>query len=376
MSIKDSLLSGFAAVSAGKSVTSDNIDSGGADPNQQTNAHSSSAEDSEVTRAEESTVDTDQQTETGDTPGDSPDSGNASGDTSEPGSKQATPSKEFVTITDDRGRRKIEVDFSNRDQLTKFVQLAYGARKWQTERDQAIQQHKDVSSKLTEREADWSKLDQAFQQGPEHLFDTLMGRKGAFDEHVQKRIKRDEFLRNASPAEVRALQAQELAEKQSRENERLRKDNEEFKQTVAKERKEAQINARASQINPAFDKHRFAGTLGDEADEHMFDQMLWNTAIENLKPYEDKGLLTQELIDKEFNSVASAIRKRISVQADRKASAAVAQKKQEAVENVQSKVKSGYKSGGNADEARQLLNKGDLKSVLKGWGKYRSVFGK
>jgi hypothetical protein len=35
---------------------------------------------------------------------------------------------------------------------------------------------------------------------------------------------------------------------------------------------------------------------------------------------------------------------------------------------------SGYKTGGTANEARDLMNKGDLTSILKGWSKYGSLF--
>jgi hypothetical protein len=65
----------------------------------------------------------------------------------------------------------------------------------------------------------------------------------------------------------------------------------------------------------------------------------------------------------------------MSAQAQKTATRAVEQKKQEATENAQAKVKSGYKVDGNkASEARDLINSGNLTGLLKNWGKYGSLF--
>jgi predicted ATPase with chaperone activity len=109
----------------------------------------------------------------------------------------------------------------------------------------------------------------------------------------------------------------------------------------------------------------------------MFDEMLWNTALKRLEPYEEKGLdLTPELVEREFYNVSKALRSRIGLQAEKKASKAIEQKKREATENVQSKVMSGYKTEGAAQEARGLIDSNNLTGLLKNWGKYGSLFKK
>jgi flagellar hook protein FlgE len=306
-----------------------------------------------------------------DTPPDSQEKAQAKAD-----SKPGTSDKEIITVTDEQGnRKKVEIDYSNREALKKAVLLSNGARKWQAERDKAIESKKGIESELGQIKQDWATLDQAFQQGPEALFDLLSGRKGAFSEHIIKHNEKQEFLKYATPEELKALEAQERADRQAKELEELRKDNEKFKKQVMSEKEQAEEKALESKIHPVFSKYRFADKLGDAQDEHLFDKMLWTASMERLEQYEEQGLtVTPELIDKEFRAVASSIRKRINVQAEKKAGKVVEQKKREATENVQAKVMSGYKSGGTANEARDLMQKGDLTSLLKGWGKYGSLF--
>jgi hypothetical protein len=285
--------------------------------------------------------------------------------------------KEVITVTDESGKKKVEIDYTNRDAIKKAFQFQHGARKWQAERDKALESTKAVKGELDTIKQDWSTLDQAFKQGPEHLFDLLQGRKGAFKEHVQKQIEKEDFLRHASPEEIRALENQERADLREKELAEIRRENEEFKKQVMTEREQVEERALESRIHPSFQKHRFADTLGNADDEHMFDSMLWSTALERLIPYEEKGVaITPELVDREFRTVAQSIRKRIGAQAEKKATRVVDQKKREATENVQAKVMSGYKTGGAAQEARGLIQKGDLTSLLKGWNKYGSLFNK
>lgn len=292
--------------------------------------------------------------------------------------KSPTSGKETIVISDDKGRRKIEVDFNNKDQLKKYIEMAHGARKWQAERDQVLQKMKPIETELTQMKQDWGKLEKAFQSGPDALFDLLQGRQGAFQDHVQKQLQRSEFLKSATPQEVKHLEEREQADRTAKDLEKLRKENEDFKNSITQEREVAETRALEGKVFPVFDKYRFAGKLGSGDDEHMFDSMLWETASKNLIPYEEQGVpLTQELIEKEFRNVAQAIRKRINVQAEKKVSRVMDQKKQEATENVQAKVKSGYRAGGNASqEARDMINNGDLTKLLKGWGKYSSLFKK
>lgn len=332
-------------------------------------ALSSTTEDPEdVVRAENSTVD-DQESEgkAEDTLKDLPLS------SKEPASSKPkeVSAKEVITVTDDQGRRrKVEIDYSNREAIKQAHLQAAGMRKYQAERDQALQGLKSREGRLKELESNFSALDSAYQNGVEGLFDLLEGRRGAFKEHIAKAVDRSKFLESASPRELEEFNAREETEKLRRDHQKLMKDNEDFKKKISEERETTELKETQSRVYPSFNKHRFADKLGNPEDENMFDEMLWNTTLKRLEPYEKQGLdLSPELIDREFNSVASSIRARIRGLADKQVSKVVEQKKQEATENVQAKVKSGYTGKSDLDKIKDM----DTGSIFKNWGSISKI---
>lgn len=362
---------------AGKSSTLESLTGG--DGNPATNSYAVSDED--IYRAENSTV---EDTIPGgeDTPQDSGEQSDSTDSSVEAKSEEApakTSSKEIVTITDEKGKRRVEVDFSDKEQVKKYVQMAHGARKWQAERDRALSEKKELETKHSEMGKNWDVLNRVFQeQGAEGLVDLLAGKKGAFEDVVKQKIQRAEFMRTASPEEIEALQFKEKALKQEQELAKMRQENEEFKKSISEKEEKAELNALESRINPAFDKYRFADKLnGDLETEAILDEMLWGSTMKRLEAYEEKGIpISQELANKEFAAVSSNLRKRINMQAEKKAEQVVTQKKVEATEHAQTAAKKGYAQSGARKEAADLINKGDLTSVLKNWGKFGSVFNK
>ncbi len=367
------IAAGVAQASAGKSLDSNSIDSG-----VDTSLSSATAELEDVTQSENSTLE-DLLPGSEDTQKDSSEQDQKAPAKASKSDKpaQETSQKEVITVTDESGRkRKVEVDYSDREATKKAHLLAAGARKWQAERDQAIQSSKAKEAEFGELKNNWNFLEGAYQKGGiEGLVDLLEGRSGAFKEHVKKQAEREAFIANATPQELKSLQEREAADQTRKELDKMRKENESFRKSMQEERDRAELGSAESQVYPVFNKHRFADTLGNADDEQMFDEMLWNTSMKRLEQYEEKKIpVTQEMISQEFARTAKALRARISVQAEKKASNVVEQKKREATENVQAKVMSGYKTGGNAQEARKLIDSGDLTSLLKGWGKYGGLF--
>lgn len=372
-STADLLRSGLATAAAGGKLDSNTID--------QTNPGATSGNgisiDEEIVTGAESTTD-DLMPDSGDAPEDQ-----AEG-TKEPASSEGKDHKlasvkEVITVTDADGkRRKVEIDYSDRKAIKKAFELQSGARKWQAERDQARQQLAGIQKTKGELESNWQALEQAFQQnGTAGVIDLLEGKPGAYKDWERKAVQKARFLEEATPDQIQAMTAQEQADTSKRELARIRKENEDFRKQMTQTKEEAQLHSLESRVNPVFDKYRFADKLGDANDELMFDEMLWNSALKRLEPYEEQGLeISPELVDREFRAVASSLRKRIGLQAEKKAARVVDQKKQEATENVQAAVKSGYKTGGAAKEARDMIDSRNLTGLLKNWGKYGSVFKK
>ena len=160
------------------------------------------------------------------------------------------------------------------------------------------------------------------------------------------------------------------------ELERIRRENEEFKRSISQEREAAEVKALEGTVHPVFDRYRFADKLGDADTEAMFDELLWNNALKRLEPYEEKGIpLSADLVEKEFKAIAVALRKRINVQAEKKAAKAVEQKKQEATENAQAAIASGYRSSDINKQAMDLAKQGNIGALFKNWNKFKGSFG-
>lgn len=337
-------------------------------------------DESYVTAAESTVDNIDADSETnGDTATDSQSGAANATDAKQNASKDETSAgTESVVVTDESGkRRRISVDWNNKEQLKKYVQLAHGARKWQAERDQALSARTEVEGKLKELSSNWETLESTYQsRGIAGLVDLLEGRTGAFDEWEKSRIDRYNFLQKATPAQKELFEAKEKAAARDAELERIRKENEEFRNSVLAEKEQASLKSLESTVHPAFDRYRFADKLGDADTELMFDEMLWNNALKRLEPYEEKGVpLTADLVEKEFKAVATALRKRINVQAEKKAANAVEQKKREATENAQAAVSAGYRSPNVSQEAMKLASEGNIGAIFKNWSKYGKAFG-
>lgn len=289
---------------------------------------------------------------------------------------------EELVVTDDKGRRKkVAVDFNDRKKMRQYVQKAHGAeagmRKFQAERDQARKQNSELEGKLTEVTSRWDALEKAYQSdGIKGLVSLLDGENG-YSEFERGIIERYEARRNASPEQLELLDARDREAARAREIERIRRENEEFRKSIEQQREAAEMAALESQIHPVYDKYNFSGKLGNADDEALFNDMLWNTAMRKLEPYEEEGLeITSEMVDKAFGDTANAIRRRIRANADKRARSSVAKKKQEAAEVAERTVQGGVRSNSAAREARDLIRGGNITDVLRNWGKYGSVFGK
>jgi len=284
--------------------------------------------------------------------------------------------KEKITVTDDTGKKTLEIDYNDRAAIKKAFELAHGARKWQGERDKTLASEKQIREKYTADRRILDALEQAYQQrGELGVIDLISGKPGASAEFIQKQVDRAKFLERASPEELEQLQQKEELEQLKRDMARHRTETEQREANATAQREQAELRSLESRVNPAFEKYRFDGKLGDGEDEAMYDELLWNATMKRLSPFEEQGVeITRELVDSTFKDVSSRLRKRIGVTASKQASNIISQKKQEAIENVQANATSAYKKGGARAEAEDLISKGNFKSLFSNWGKHSKAF--
>jgi hypothetical protein len=292
-------------------------------------------------------------------------------------SEAPNPNVDYIMVTDEKGRRKIEIDFSDKEKLKKLASLAYGSNKWKVERDnlaKEVEKLKGEVPKVNELQENWNVLESTYKkEGVEGLIDLLEGKRGAYKSHLDRALEKQRFLERASPEEIKLLQQQEASERLARELDEERKANMEFRKKFEAEKEQAEIAALSGVVNPTFEKYRFAGKLGNAQDEQLFDEVLWTQMQKQLAPYEEQGVpLTRELVDSTLRNISTTLRKRMAAQTEKKVSKVIEQKKREAAESAQSAVKAAYKPQSETQkEAMDHIKGGDLKALFSNWNKYK-----
>lgn len=274
---------------------------------------------------------------------------------------------EYVYVTDESGqRKKIKVDYTP-EKVRKAYEMAAGMRKFQAERDRLRKEMESLQQLKTDYEdlqQSWSALEGALREkGLAGLIDLLHGKEGYYDEFLARELERREYLKNASPAERERMQLEERLARVEREKARKEKEFQEYQEKLLREREAQEQLQLQNMINPAFNKYRFAGTLGDSILEERLDQAIWHQALSNLENLPDSVELTPALVEKEFREVASTFKKVINKQATQKTKEIVETRKANAQAAVAAKAASGMKQSYPQDVEQDIAN-GNLKGLL------------
>lgn len=271
------------------------------------------------------------------------------------------PEIDYVTVTDDKGKRKVKIDYSDKDAIKRAHKMAAGMRKFQRERDSL---NKELEP-LRETQALWNDLESAYSsEGIDGLIKLLSGGQDSLDAYVSRELDRRQLKAEDPDAYNRLLEdekAQAAVEAKDAERRKL----EERLAALESDKESAELQATKAQVLPVFDKYRYAGKLGDEVAEHTFDEMLWNKALTKLEAYEEKGIeVTPGIINKEFKSASLVLSKYINKQATQKADKVVKQRKQAAKEAAQITAVSGDNKLRNDEKLMTQIKSGDLSGAL------------
>lgn len=278
---------------------------------------------------------------------------------------------DYVYVTDESGRKKIKVDFADRDKTKKAYEYAYGFRKMQAERDKANSQLKDLEPKYQDMAKSWELMEKAVHDnGLEGLVNLISGDAKGFDKLVEKRMQLSEWKKSATPAELERYDAQQQAEAERRAREKLEKEFSSLRDKVEKDSDTAKFKTLESKVNPAFDKWRFAGKLGDASLEEQLDRAVWNQALDNIEGVRSKmGVEEHELpstiIEQEFRKVRSTFDKVINKQTEKKTSQIIQQKKAAAQDKVAARATSGMQNNSAQDDFRNKVRSGDFVTAFR-----------
>lgn len=273
-----------------------------------------------------------------------------------------------VTITDHKGRRKIKVDFSDHDKVEKYIQMAAGFRKMQAERDQLKSAQGKLPEEVSGKLDSLNKLEEAWsgggRQGIVNVIDLLAKEQGGYEEYIEAEYDRMRAKKGASPSELERIELQERLEAESREREKLMRQIQEREERTNKQAVEADRQQLRASINPAFEKYRFDGKLGDPNAEASLDEAVWLKGLAELKKLPEDVELTEKVADKVFRDISARYRKMFKAQASKKVKQAVTNQKKAAGEKAAVTAMKGIKSTAKQDEFRKNMKDGNWGGAL------------
>jgi hypothetical protein len=284
---------------------------------------------------------------------------------------------EEITITDDKGRRKVTIDHSDKAKTKQAYQLAAGMHKAFRERDEARNEIKKTTDELSALKTKFGLLENAWKtEGLAGVIKLVTEGKSSLEAEAQAYLARKAKRDSATPAELSAMDNAEKLAQLHAEMESLRKENATFKSTVDDSVKLAERQKAESIVMPAFHKYRFEGKLGDEADEQRFDRMMWRDVTDQLDQLKDQGIaVTPEIIDQHFKDAHLAVTRRIKATADKKVMQSIENKAAQAKENVQRRVSQSMSGDSKTrEEAEKLMESGNLRSFFGNLSKYGKYF--
>lgn len=290
------------------------------------------------------------------------------GESGEDGTATASGDTEELQITDERGRRVIKVDYSNRDAIKQAFRQAAGMRKFQTERDAVkaeLARATESSKAAAEKAADFDRLSQVWERdGLAGLVSVLTGGKQTLDQMVEERAAFSAWKAKASPAELAAHEAAERASAAERVAAAAKKEYEEYKKGIEGRQMAAEKAEVESYVLPAFQSHRFAGKLGDAAAEHRLDTMLFEGVRAELLALPEETPITARLVSQKFREAAAALNGAISKQVKQKVAGAVTQKKAEAGKQAQARVVATQRAASAEGDLRKMVAAGDITGAV------------
>lgn len=274
---------------------------------------------------------------------------------------------EYLTVKDQHGqRRKVKVDYSDKDSIKRAFSLAAGARKWQAERDSLQKELNSFRESAGTKIENWDKISSLYEDsGIKGLVNYLEGSDDAYDKMIDQANQEREFFSSATPEQLEAYELKQTQSQKDRELEKLRKEIEDIKNAQANSSEEAELASIKAEINPVFDKYRFAGKLGNPQHENMLDEMLWNNAMKQLESYPEDMDITPQTINKVFKDYALNLRTLVNKQAEKKVASTVAKKKRQATETAQIKAAKSMATNKSGETARDMIQQGRLGDLFK-----------
>jgi hypothetical protein len=271
---------------------------------------------------------------------------------------------EEIAITDDTGRKKIKVNFKDRESIKKAYSMAAASRKWKLDKDRAESKVKEIEPKYQELSTLWNSVESVYKSdGVAGLVNLIEGKPEAYEEFKKKLVEEQDFLRNASPEQLDKWEFEARAKKAEQEVERLRNEVKAQVEKMQKEKEDSEMSNLNSKLVPSFNKYRLKGKLGDTELEARFDKAIWREVMDNLSAYPETVDISAH-IEAEFKKVSQLYSKGYQKAVQGKVSSVVKDKKVKAAQSMASTVNKAQKSSTEDEKVLNDLRGGNLKGAF------------
>lgn len=261
--------------------------------------------------------------------------------------------------------RKIKVDYKDKAAIKKAYLEAVGMRKFQRERDDARKELSAAKPELEELRSLWSKLEKAFEdEGAAGVVKAVTKGEVDLDKMIEERAERLLRKRNASPAELKAMEDEDRWTAEVKKREKIEKELQAIRDRDAELKKNAEIKGLENAVHPAFNQHRFAGKLGDTDVEHRLDKALWANVKAMIEELPEDQPITNAVVAKMFQEEASVLGRVLKKQAEAGADKIVKDRKRSAKEAAQAQVVAGEHVGSAKKEFSKKFKSGDMTGAL------------
>ena len=132
---------------------------------------------------------------------------------------------EEVFITDDTGRKKIKIDYSDRKKIKEVFQRYHGMKKFKVDKDKAESKLKEFEPRYKELESHWQKVEDTFKNnGIEGLINLIEGSPDAFENLRAKILEEHKLISEATPEQLDKMDLEKRARRAEQEKERILKE--------------------------------------------------------------------------------------------------------------------------------------------------------
>lgn len=284
------------------------------------------------------------------------------------------PDTEEIFITDDSGRRKYTIDYTDRDKIKKAFEYAAGFRKMQARGDKAIKESEELKAGYAKLEDAWG---EGGVQGIKNVIAALSGSENGVEEFLQAELDERQRIASMSPEERADYDRQREEEARRLEWEtkmRTMEDKERSYQERIEREQEEQLSNYAQ---TALDKYNFNGKLGNREDENLWNKMVWSNAIELLEKHaKDDTKFTQSNFLKAFEVAHANLSRRLRAQVSNQVDKQVGKTKASAAKDAATAARRSMAAKPSAtQDINTDIDNGDISSgIQKIFGATRKLF--